>query len=457
MPQVEPVGDLAHERQRAQRQDAGERVRKSGGHDRCDHRGGGHRHERGAAAVEKRTLTVDCDACPHEKGRSDQTCDLERARSRPRGSVGATQKEHRDDDADEDGVGACIGAVVGARRIAAGVEEHRHGDDRRDAAERGDGQKRPRRAEAPQQHQRGDRPHDVELLLHRERPHVPQRRGDGEGVEVAGLGEDEPPVRHVADGRQRVVAYPTHVRLAGEEQGVEAHAHQHEEKGRQQAPRPAGPEATEADGTGAAPFDEQQGRDQITAQHEEDVDAEETTARPGLSGVERDDRQHRDAADAVESGDVAQTRCLRRHRRGIVILGRAEPAPLPRHQGARDDRDDEHAPADPGHHEAGARRVRTRRARQRADGHVRMLGLDDERLTDPAKLHARVVVALVRPPAHEGPTRDRDAHGEHHRRHREPEEAGGAHRDQHPAQPRPHASSPRRPEKLVTLRPRRLR
>src|SRR5437764_866409 len=83
-----------------------------------------------------------------------------------------------------------------------------------------------------------------------DRPRVPQRRGEGEGVEVAGLGEDEPPVRHVADGRQRVVAYPTHVRLAGEEQGVEAHAHQHEEKGRQQAPRPAGPEATEADGTG---------------------------------------------------------------------------------------------------------------------------------------------------------------------------------------------------------------
>ena len=90
--------------------------------------------------------------------------------------------------------------------------------------------------------------------------------------------------------------------------------------------------------------------------------------------------------------------------------------------------------------------VRARGRRQRVDRHLGVLGLEDERLADPAQLHVGVVVALVRGSARVGPTGDRDTHGERHRRHCEGQ-GRGPHRDQHPAQPRLHTWSPRRPEK----------
>ena len=66
-------------------------------------------------------------------------------------SYARLSREHRKDDADEDGVGARVGAVVGARRVAAGMEEHRHGDHRRDATHCGNDQQRPGRAEHAEQ------------------------------------------------------------------------------------------------------------------------------------------------------------------------------------------------------------------------------------------------------------------------------------------------------------------
>ena len=92
--------------------------------------------------------------------------------------------------------------------------------------------------------------------------------------------------------------------------------------------------------------------------------------------------------------------------------------------------------------------------RQRVEGHVAVPVLEDERVGDPAELHVGVVVTLVRPSARVGPAWGRDVHGEHHRRHRQPEERRGPHPDQHPAEPRPHQLVPRRlRKKLVTLRP----
>ena len=42
----------------------------------------------------------------------------------------------------------------------------------------------------------------------------------------------------------------------------------------------------------------------IAGEHEEDVDAEQSAAEPGHSGMESEHTDHGDGADAVESGHV---------------------------------------------------------------------------------------------------------------------------------------------------------
>ena len=52
---------------------------------------------------------------------------------------------------------------------------------------------------------------------------------------------------------------------------------------------------------------EQQPGDEEAGEDEEDVDADAAAGEPGRAGVEEHDRQHREAADAVQRGGS----CLR--------------------------------------------------------------------------------------------------------------------------------------------------
>ena len=156
-------------------------------------------------------------------------------------------------------------------RDRSGVEQDGHGDRRtarRATTVRATPMRRqPRRpAEQEQEH---ERPHQVELLLDRQRPRVLQGRGRRELGEVRLVGEDGVPVVDVEQGRRsrrragrrgrsarwRRAAEP---RVDDE---VERQRDHDEEQRRQQAPGPPPPEGGQADAARSAPLLEQQGRD----------------------------------------------------------------------------------------------------------------------------------------------------------------------------------------------------
>ncbi len=65
------------------------------------------------------------------------------------------------------------------------------------------------------------------------------------------------------------------------------------------------PERSEREPPGAFELVDEQARDQEPAEHEEEVDAEEAARRDARREVVQHDREHRDAAQPVESTDVA--------------------------------------------------------------------------------------------------------------------------------------------------------
>ena len=91
---------------------------------------------------------------------------------------------------------------------------------------------------------------------------------------------------------------------------------------RQQAPRPSHPERDEVDRAGLLALGHQQQRDQVAADDEEHLDAEEPAAEPPVVGVVDDHRDDRERAHAVEPGQVrhlAQVRVARRGREGASM------------------------------------------------------------------------------------------------------------------------------------------
>src|SRR5205085_5950676 len=157
---------------------------------------------------------------------------------------------------------------------------------------------------APQQHDEERRPEEIEVLLDRERPQLPeaallvQDSGREEGVR-----EVENPGDRGQQRPCRVVPRSDAGRGLGDED-QQVRRDRHEER-RQQPQRASPPELPQRDGSRSVPLLEQEGRDEESAQDEEDVDAEEGAVRPA-SEVPGEDEQDRDAADAVERRSVAE-------------------------------------------------------------------------------------------------------------------------------------------------------
>ena len=152
------------------------------------------------------------------------------------------------------------------------------------------------------------RPHQVELLLDRQRPRVQQRRRLGGQREVARARMNGVPVRDVEDRRERVAEDVGGGQDPGHDGQDDADDGDEEEQRGQEAPGATGPEASEANRSGARPLLDQQGRDQESGQDEERIDAVETPGHRAEPGVEGDDGQHRKGPDAIEPANAAQPR-----------------------------------------------------------------------------------------------------------------------------------------------------
>src|SRR4029077_5768860 len=108
-----------------------------------------------------------------------------------------------------------------------------------------------------------------------ERPRVLQRRRWAALREVVGFLCDEGPIRNPEEGGDGVVTQRGGG-LRREECSRRHYRHHHDDQRRQQPPRAPDPEARQRDSPGTAQFVEQQRGDQETAEHEEDVNTEES-------------------------------------------------------------------------------------------------------------------------------------------------------------------------------------
>ena len=174
--------------------------------------------------------------------------------------------------------------------------------------------------------QKQQRPDEIELFFHRERPRVQQRilaRGEvvdsaARKLDVAGIhgdGTRGPGNRDAIDWRVQP------------HDGRECRQ-QDDEQWRQQPQRPSSVERGEVDVARLVPLAHEQAGDEEPREHEEDVDAHEAAGQRRYPRVKEHDEKDREAAEAFEVG--AEFR-LRRHwdflRRGESrgCKGRREP------------------------------------------------------------------------------------------------------------------------------------
>ena len=201
-----------------------------------------------------------------------------------------------------------VGAVVQPGRVHPGVVEQRHLDGRCEGADDGDDEQYPEVPGQLQQAEDDQRPDQVELLLDGQRPGVGQRGRQPGLVEVARPDQDEVPVGHVEQGRQRVEP-EVRVRPAGhDERGIAGDEEQHEQQRRQQAAGPAGPERAEPDRPEPVPLVDEERRDQEAGQDEERVDAEVAADEPRDPAVEGHDAEDGERPHPVERRDVREVR-----------------------------------------------------------------------------------------------------------------------------------------------------
>ena len=198
-----------------------------------------------------------------------------------------------------------VGAEVGPRRV------DRVGEDPHEDRGRQRGREHQEEQLGATHHRQraghDQRPHQVELLLDREGPEVGQGRGPAHLLEVRRAADDQVPVGDVGQRREDLRLQVAE--LAAVEQGDEGDGDREQQpQGGEQASTATDPEVPEVDPSLAGLLADEQRRDQVAADHEEDLDAEEATLHPTEAGVVGDDREDGDRPDAVDAGQVAETR-----------------------------------------------------------------------------------------------------------------------------------------------------
>ncbi len=199
---------------------------------------------------------------------------------------------------------------AGRQQVERGVRLRVCGPLRHDQA--GDGNARaqhPQRTppEARHEHQE-QREEEIELLFDAETPRVQQRLELRGGIEIAG-GEPEQHVRCEARDGREALREPLHV--GGQQPGPRQRQadREHDEERRQDAPRAAFVEVDDAERAGALLVDDD-GGDQVAADHEEHVHADVATAEEREARVVEDDGQHGDRSQPVHFAPMVHTRSL---------------------------------------------------------------------------------------------------------------------------------------------------
>ncbi len=181
---------------------------------------------------------------------------------------------------DEQGRGVRVGAVIHPRRVRAGHVDQGHGQ--RGQGRSGPGHAGPEAAGPAglEDHEQEQRPDQVELLLDGQRPQVLERWRRPELGEVRVVRQRLPPVAGVGDrGEQR---RPERGQLGRLDHGRgRGHHDEQDRQGRQQPPGPPGPESAQVQPAVPVPLGGQQVGDQVSAEHEEDVDPEEPPGKCG--------------------------------------------------------------------------------------------------------------------------------------------------------------------------------
>ena len=173
MPEVEAVAAQPEPEQRRAADDAAEARRRVG--EGGEQQRGGDRDPGVAAVPERQVVVVDVGEAEDQVAERDHPERVEdRADQRAERFVGAElhrAPDQRQGDAREQADGVGVGAVVDARGVVAGVEEDPGEDDR---ADRPGEHPEQQPAAAEELHPGGEdeRPEEVELLLHRERPEM---------------------------------------------------------------------------------------------------------------------------------------------------------------------------------------------------------------------------------------------------------------------------------------------
>ncbi len=166
---------------------------------------------------------------------------------------------------------------------------------------RDDGSERGRLREAAQRNQKQGE-NDVELLLHRQRPGVQQRHEAGIGREIIRLVPEE------EIGREQIRRIKALAELV---QFLRQHPHKREgnagdtdeQKSRREPPGTTLIKSDDAE-CATADFLMNEGRDQETADHEENVDPRETTGYKAETGVKQQDGDYSDRAKPVDFRSV---------------------------------------------------------------------------------------------------------------------------------------------------------
>ena len=215
------------------------RARVDGDH---DHHGGDERNQREAAPEEEGLVLVEPEAEPDEPTKRGEAHDIEQQRGDASHPVPEPSRyPHEGERGPEEETGSPgIGPVVDARGIYVGPVKNSHQQCRTYRAHEHDGQRA-----APKEHRPSDeqqRPQHVELLLDSQRPQVLQQKWPPDGLKVRFLPDDEVPVGHVPERRERVLAQSCD--LAGQEHDGEREC-DHEQQV-QRGEQPAGASHPEA-------------------------------------------------------------------------------------------------------------------------------------------------------------------------------------------------------------------